>query len=139
MNTHFKKAGHISNPSTDDDKNNFTLFDDNNDGNSVQHNSSNARNQAKFDVNGIAIEIQNDEIEDDQKNSNNSTTYLSIEAIDVSNLESLIYNQISDQLIRMTNAALTYNESQTEMKFLVENVQHTLHTAEIDANGNAWN
>lgn len=66
---------------------------------------------------------------------NNNTIHLAIDSINVDALESLFYNQISEQLIRMRNAAITYNESQSEMTFLIDNVQHKLDTVNVEPDG----
>lgn len=131
LNTHLKKVGRKR--SIDDGGNNFSSSD-NNDG-KILASSMHKHESSNSCVNEIEDEIQNDEMDNKPQSSNNLTTRLSIVSTDVGDLESIIYNQISDQLIEMKNAAMTHNESQIEMKFLIENVPHELQAVEIDANG----
>lgn len=112
LNTHFKKNGFKH--TIKDDENNSTLFADNDGAHDIKN------------------QIENEIV---SEQSSNTTTSLSIEPIDVSTLESLIYNQISDQLIQMNNAAIKYNESLSKMNFIIESTRHMLHKVEIDANG----
>lgn len=131
LNTHFKKAGYAIKPNIDDVENNSISFRDNSD--EVLLNSPNTHCQLKYSLDDNENQIH-DEIHISEQSSN-STTSLSIEPIDVSTLESLIYNQISDQLIQMKNVTMTHNEQLSEMIFLIGNARYSLHTVKIDANG----
>lgn len=114
LNKHLQKGGRTSEQLIDDEKENASL--DGNDDETHDHQIDNV-------------------IEDENKVEHDVTTHLKIEPIDVNSLELLIYNQISDQLIKMKNAAMTHNESQSEMIFLNGNVRHTLQKVKIDPDG----
>lgn len=115
------------------DENDFTLIEKNDDD---VFDSLDGHSQTEADMIDFESEFQVDDNSSEQhSNNNNSTTHLLIEPIDVDTLESLIYSQISDQLIRMKNATITYDESRNEMKFIIEKIQQTLHTVEINADG----
>lgn len=120
LNTHFK-GRRTTKPAISDDENNSIPF--NGDDDDFVPNSIHTHGHGLCDS-------------DNQNHDENSNASLSIEPVDVSTFESLIYNQISDQLIRMKNTAMTHNEPHSEVKFLIGNKRHTLHTVGIDANGN---
>lgn len=124
LNTHFK-AGRTNKPTISYDENISIPFNGDDDDDALL-NSSHTHGQI-----ALCLDDTENQIHDENINSS-----LSIEPVNVSTFESLIYNQISDQLIRMKNAAMKHNESHSEIKFLIENTRHTLQTVTIDPNGN---
>lgn len=137
LNTHDKKTNRRRVRSDSNEENDFSPFDEN----SVHITTSSMIKQ--YQTNAPDKKNDTDENENVHNNSTDSnsinnnhsmTSALSIEP--TNDLEQLIYNQISEQLLRMNNAVLAHNESKTEMIFFIENVQHKLLQSEIEPDGN---
>lgn len=131
LNTHIQKNS-LQLPICDDDEKIAPLI--------TQHQSAESTSTSYEAIDGInnEFEVENGLSDNEQQNINNITTGLSIEThtiADITTLESMIYDQISEQLIHMYNATITNGESQTEMKFFINNVQHQLCTTQIEADG----
>lgn len=56
--------------------------------------------------------------------------------LNISDLESLIYGQISNQIVHMNQIALKHNEQEVDLMFYIEDKEHILQVVEIEPDGN---
>lgn len=58
--------------------------------------------------------------------------------LDINQLQSLIYNQISAQILDMSNAMIKYDETEKDMKFLIEDETYKAKYTKIAPNGSCF-
>lgn len=83
---------------------------------------------------------ENGDIVEEIVTVNDSTIFLQIEQLSesfsIENVQSLIYDQISEQLNDMLEISLKHNIEENDMAFKIDNEEFTLQFAQIDADGN---